>query len=123
MKKTLLAISLAAGVSPLFADSDTSQILIVRGTGNSTCGQYLEAAKHGRDASAPFEQWLAGYITARNQTDPAVLDYAGDIADAEAQAWLGKFCQTRLHAKYFEAADALLSDLARAGRVKRTTGK
>ena len=110
--------ALAASASPALADSDTSQLLIVWGAGNSTCARYVDAAKAGRAASLPYEQWLDGYITARNQTNPDVLDYAGAIDRQELLASLARFCRERPNGKFYEAADRLLTDLVKSGRVK-----
>ena len=118
MKKILLAVAFAASAHSVLGDSDTRQVLMVRGAGNSTCAQYLEATSNGAAPSADFDQWLDGYITARNQTSPEVLDYAGAVSQAGLSAGIANYCRGRLQAKYYEAADALLSDLAKSGRVK-----
>ena len=119
MKKILLPVVFAASSSAAAAESGI-QVLMVRGAGNSTCAQYLEASKQGPERAAPFEQWLEGYITARNQTNPEVLDYGGVVGHDEVIDRVAKFCKGHLNAKYYEAADSLLSDLAKAGKVKYT---
>ena len=111
-------MTFAATAHSAFGDPDTRQVLIIWGVGNRTCAQYLEAVRTGDGSSAAYEQWLDGYITARNQTNPEVLDYAGSVTHVGLFAWIAKYCRVRLQAKYYEAADDLLSDLAKTGKVK-----
>ena len=116
MKKTLLAMSLAAACSAS-ADDDTRQVFVVWGVGNHPCAQYLDATKKGSAPTAAYEQWLDGYLTARNQTDPKVLDYAGSGRPGLV-ASIATYCQGNPAGKYYQAADRMLSELLKTGRVK-----
>ena len=112
MKRTLLVMSFAATAHPAWADDAGSrhQVFVVWGVGNNVCRQYLESAKQNK--AAPYEQWLDGYITARNQTNSKVLDYAGN-GRAGLSAWISKYCESRLSTKYYQAADDLLAELVK----------
>ncbi|HUE11920.1 MAG TPA: hypothetical protein VMQ54_13305 [Steroidobacteraceae bacterium] len=90
-----------------------SPVLII-GTGNESCGTWLQNRGSQSYAEASQLSWLAGYVTAFNNYAEHQSGNISDGTDADGLfSWVDAYCQANPLDNLFRASGALIRELER----------
>ena len=96
MNKKLIA-SVLAGVSLFYSvaamSSDTQGRYWIYGVGRQTCETYLDSRESGGISEISYKNWISGYLTASNRSQPDTYNLLGNTDFQGALVWLDKYCK------------------------------
>lgn len=124
LKPALIALMLALGTAPAFAEGGNNFIVV--GVGNQSCGVWIkDHSEHESDGSNTWttiteNAWLGGFITGLNASLSAATSKDVNISgsanvDAMAQ-WITNYCTANPLDTVAMAALALTSELIKRNR-------
>ncbi len=88
----------------------------VKGVGQAPCADFARAMAGNPAQTAPFLQWLAGYLSAANQYETATYDVLAWQTDSVLAGALTGYCRANPKTAFAQAA-AKMVDSLRASRV------
>lgn len=102
------------------AAAEEAREVSIWGIGQISCGRFVQererpAGPYGA-YDATFRQWLLGFITALNWSDPQRRDRLAGTDAEGAMLWVENHCRTQPLDTFFDAALALERELSRKGR-------
>lgn len=112
--------SAALLADPATAADQAETDVAIWGIGQISCGRFIQererrAGPYG-SYDATFRQWLLGFITALNWSEPQRRDLLAG-ADAEgAMLWVENYCRAQPLDTFFDATVALQRELAGRNR-------
>jgi hypothetical protein len=121
LKKAAAVAILAAAVLPFVAyetrAADAAGNFAVKGVGLAPCTDVAKAIEQQSELFLQMGGWIAGYLTALNQTRGETYDLLSWQDDATVAAAILGWCRTNPSARLVEAAAAMANSLTQA-RVK-----
>ncbi|MCG2634463.1 MAG: hypothetical protein J4A00_05995 [Gammaproteobacteria bacterium] len=91
----------------------------MHGIGSLSCAEYLVARRGVHGGTALFMEWLAGYVSAINQSTALLYDAAGGVGRETLLEWLDGYCQAHAQSLFGDAAFNLLYQLEPLRQIER----
>ena len=107
-----------AAVTSTAAEAQDHKVMIW-GAGTISCGEFIKVVAKNPQNEVVFGQWLNGYISGRNFADRSVADYAAGLDRTALISWITNYCKDNPLDVFFNAAEALITELRSKGRIER----
>lgn len=109
-----------AAVARPAAAAQATDTIAIWGIGQISCGRFVQERERGAGAYGPFDatfrQWLLGFLTALNWSDPERPDLLAGTDAEGAMLWVENHCRSQPLDTFFDAALALRRELVGKAR-------